>query len=78
MNTKIKTALLAVVVTGLFVVQPALAETTNVSAQNAAASTRKVAVVAPSQAPDTYGMILSGLGLMGFVARRRKQVQELA
>ncbi len=33
---------------------------------------------APVPEPETYAMILSGLGLMGFVARRRKQVQELA
>ena len=28
--------------------------------------------------PETYAMILAGLGLMGFVARRRKQEQEYA
>jgi choice-of-anchor A domain-containing protein len=28
--------------------------------------------------PETYAMMLAGLGLMGFVARRRKQSQELA
>ncbi len=82
MNTWIKSTILAVTVTGLFATQSALAntptDTTNVSAQNTAGSTQKLAVIAPSPEPDTYAMMLAGLGLMGFVARRRKQVQELA
>jgi len=28
---------------------------------------------APIPEPETYAMMLAGLGLMGFVARRRKQ-----
>lgn len=74
MYNKFKSALLAAVVTSLLVAQPALAETTNVTAS----STQKVAVPAQSPEPNTYGMILSGLGLMGFVARRRRRVQELS
>lgn len=74
MDLKIKSTLLTVAVAGLFVVQPALAETTNATAS----STQNVSVPAQSPETNTYGMILSGLGLMGFVARRRKQVQELA
>lgn len=30
--------------------------------------------VTPVPEPDTYAMLLSGLGLMGFVARRRTKV----
>lgn len=82
MNARIKLIVLSVAVTGLFAAQPVLADTrtdtTNVSAQNTAGSTQKLALVAPSPEPDTYAMMLAGLGLMGFVARRRKQVQELA
>ncbi len=33
---------------------------------------------APVPEPETYAMMLAGLGLMGFVARRRKQLQEYA
>jgi hypothetical protein len=29
--------------------------------------------IAPVPEPETYAMLLAGLGLMGFVARRRKQ-----
>jgi hypothetical protein len=29
--------------------------------------------IAPIPEPETYAMLLAGLGLMGFVARRRKQ-----
>ena len=74
MNLKIKSTILAVAVAGLFVAQPALADTINVTA----GSSQNPAVSAQSPEPNTYGMILSALGLMGFVARRRKQVQELA
>ncbi|MBI5789952.1 MAG: PEP-CTERM sorting domain-containing protein [Rhodocyclales bacterium] len=31
------------------------------------------AVAAPVPEPETYALMLAGLGLMGFVARRRKQ-----
>ncbi len=36
------------------------------------------AVAAPVPEPETYAMMLAGLGLMGFMARRRKQAQEYA
>jgi hypothetical protein len=32
--------------------------------------------IAPIPEPETYAMLLAGLGLMGFVARRRKQVTQ--
>ena len=35
--------------------------------------TQDLAVFAPVPEPDTYAMMLAGLGLMGFVARRRRQ-----
>ena len=35
--------------------------------------TQDLAVFAPVPEPETYAMMLAGLGLMGFVARRRKQ-----
>ena len=41
-------------------------------------SHQDLAVFAPVPEPETYAMMLSGLGLMGFVARRRKKVPELA
>ncbi len=34
----------------------------------------EVAVASAVPEPETYGMMLAGLGLMGFVARRRKSV----
>ena len=40
--------------------------------------TQDLAVFAPVPEPDTYAMMLAGLGLIGFIARRRKQVEELA
>jgi hypothetical protein len=52
--------------------------TANVWAQNTPGSTQDLVVFAPVPEPETYAMMLAGLGLMGFVARRRKQVQELA
>lgn len=55
-----------------------LAYTTNVWAQNYAHSTQDLAVFAPVPEPQTYAMMLAGLGLIGFVARRRKQEQEYA
>jgi hypothetical protein len=33
-----------------------------------------VALAAPVPEPETYAMMLAGLGLLGFVARRRKQI----
>ena len=41
-------------------------------------TTQDLAVFAPVPEPETYAMMLSGLGLMGFVARRRKQEPEYA
>lgn len=35
--------------------------------------TQNVAIAAPVPEPETYGMMLAGLGMMGAVARRRKQ-----
>jgi hypothetical protein len=52
--------------------------TASVWAQNTPGSTQDLVVFAPVPEPETYAMMLSGLGLMGFVARRRKQVPELA
>jgi len=40
--------------------------------------TQDLAVFAPVPEPQTYAMMLAGLGLMGFVARRRKQEQDYA
>ena len=36
-------------------------------------TTQDLAVFAPIPEPETYAMILAGLGLMGFVARRRRE-----
>jgi len=36
-------------------------------------STQDLAVFAPVPEPGTYAMMLAGLGLMGFIARRRKE-----
>lgn len=41
-------------------------------------ATQDLAVFAPVPEPETYAMMLAGLGLMGFVARRRKQEPEYA
>jgi len=40
--------------------------------------TQDLAVFAPIPEPETYAMMLAGLGLIGFVARRRKQEQDYA
>ncbi len=40
--------------------------------------TQDLAVFAPIPEPQTYAMMLAGLGLMGFLARRRKQEQDYA
>jgi hypothetical protein len=52
--------------------------TANVWAPNVSGSSQDLVVFAPVPEPETYAMMLAGLGLMGFVARRRKQVPELA
>ncbi len=53
-------------------------QTLSVWQQNHAGSTQDLAVFAPVPEPQTYAMMLAGLGLMGFVARRRKQEQDYA
>ena len=35
---------------------------------------RYAMAVAPIPEPETYAMLLAGLGLVGFIARRRKQI----
>ena len=40
--------------------------------------TQDLAVFAPIPEPQTYAMMLAGLGLMGFVARHRKQEHDYA
>lgn len=37
-------------------------------------STQDLGVFAPIPEPETYAMLLAGLGLMGFVARRRRRI----
>jgi hypothetical protein len=48
--------------------------------QNTANSTQDLAVFAPSPVPEpeTYAMLLAGLGLLGFMAKRRKQKEAAA
>ena len=41
-------------------------------------SNTTVAVFAPVPEPETYAMLLAGLGLLGFMARRRKQKESAA
>jgi hypothetical protein len=48
-----------------------ISQTLSVWRQNVAGSTQDLAVFAPIPEPQTYMMLLAGLGLMGFVARRR-------
>ena len=52
--------------------------TANVWGQVTPGSTQDLVVFAPVPEPETYAMMLAGLGMMGFVARRRKQVEDLA
>ena len=47
--------------------------TANVWVQDIPGTTQNLVVFAPVPEPETYAMMLAGLGLMGFVARRRKQ-----
>ena len=41
-------------------------------------SSQDLAVFAPVPEPESYAMMLAGLGLMGFIVRRRKLAQEYA
>jgi hypothetical protein len=50
----------------------AISQRLDVWHQNIPGSTQDLAVFAPIPEPETYAMILAGLGLMGFVARRRR------
>jgi hypothetical protein len=48
-----------------------LSQSLSVWRQNTPGSTQDLAVFAPIPEPQTYAMLLAGLALMGFVARRR-------
>jgi hypothetical protein len=41
---------------------------------DALARSRLIVLTAPVPEPETYAMLLAGLGVLGAVARRRKQV----
>lgn len=41
---------------------------------NASSASVGVSYISPVPEPETYAMLLAGLGLMGFIARRRKQI----
>jgi hypothetical protein len=60
---------LAVVNTGTYTVDQQL----GVWKQNVAGTTQDLAVFAPVPEPEIYAMMGVGLGLMGWIARRRKQ-----
>ncbi|MGO4474807.1 FxDxF family PEP-CTERM protein [Massilia sp. 2TAF26] len=45
---------------------------------NTAASFGGAVMLAPVPEPETYGMMLAGLGVLGFLARRRKQAANQA
>ena len=51
-------------------------QTLGVWRQKYAGSTQDLAVFAPVPEPETYAMMLAGLGLMGFVARRRTRAPD--
>jgi hypothetical protein len=50
----------------------------NVWQKNAGSPTQNLAVFAPIPEPETYVMLLAGLGMMVFVAKRRRRDQALA
>lgn len=52
-----------------------LAVSGNLVSANSASFGGAVSVAAPVPEPETYGMLLGGLGVLGFLARRRKQSQ---
>ena len=47
--------------------------TANIWAQDNPGTTQDLVVFAPVPEPETYAMMLAGLGMMGFVVRRRKR-----
>ena len=49
-----------------------ISQTLSIWQQNVAGSTQDLAVFAPIPEPETYAMLLAGLAVMGFVARRRR------
>jgi hypothetical protein len=53
-----------------------LAVTGNLVSASSASFGGAVSVAAPVPEPETYGMLLGGLGVLGFLARRRKQSQQ--
>jgi hypothetical protein len=50
----------------------AISQNLSIWQQTAAGSTQDLAVFAPVPEPETYAMLLAGLTLMGFIARRRR------
>lgn len=53
-----------------------LAVSGNLVSADAASFGGAVALAAPVPEPETYGMMLAGLGVVGFLARRRKAAQQ--
>jgi len=48
----------------------------NLTSDNPASFSGSVALAAPVPEPETYGMMLAGLGVLGFLARRRKAANQ--
>ncbi len=53
-----------------------LAVSGNMMSDGGASFGGAVSMAAPVPEPETYGMLLAGLGVLGFLARRRKQSQQ--